>query len=103
MLVNLGHTTNFVIQYDNKLKDGKRHAQALKSTCKADFAQLRSWFTTTGGFGPKNRVTISIISTGLGVPTANIRSVARWRYRSTDSMASRIRILPMTQSAPFCR
>ena len=66
MLVTLGHTTNFVIQYDNKLKDGKRRAKALKSTCEADFAQLRSWFTATGGFGPQNRVTISIISTGLG-------------------------------------
>ena len=66
MLVILGHTTNFVIQYDKKLKDGKRRAKALKSTCEADFAQLRSWFTAAGGFGPKNRVTISIISTGLG-------------------------------------
>ena len=66
MLVTLGHTANFVIQYENQLKDGKRRAKALKSTCEADFAQLRSWFTATGGFGPKNRVTISIISTGLG-------------------------------------
>jgi hypothetical protein len=45
VLVTLGHTPNFNIQYDNKLKDGKRRAKALKSTCEADFAQLRSWFT----------------------------------------------------------
>ena len=32
MLVTLGHTPNFNIQYDNKLKDGKRRAKALKST-----------------------------------------------------------------------
>jgi hypothetical protein len=81
MLVTLGHTTNFVIQYDNKLKDGKRRAQALKSTCEADFAQLRSWFTTTGGFGAKNRVTISTISAGLG---------ANGQYQTGSTMSMQI-------------
>ena len=37
MLVTLGHAANFIIPYDNKLKDGKRRAAALKSTCEADF------------------------------------------------------------------
>jgi hypothetical protein len=78
MLVTLGHTTNFVIQYDNKLKDGKRRAQALKSTCEADFAQLRSWFTTTGGFGPRTGPQYRS-SAPASVPTANIRAAARCR------------------------
>jgi hypothetical protein len=54
MIVALRHTTNFVIKYDNKLKDGLRRAKALKSSCEADFKQLRTWFTATGGFGTKN-------------------------------------------------
>ena len=66
MIVTLGHTTNFVIKYDNKIKDGLRRAKALKSSCEADFKQLRSWFTATGGFGVKNRVTVTVVKAGGG-------------------------------------
>jgi len=90
MLVTLGHAANFIIPYDNKLKDGKRRAAALKSTCEADFAQLRSWFTTTGGFGPKNRVTISIISTGLGNNGQYQTSGATWiQINSVDGKSNK--------------
>ena len=46
--------------------------------------------------GPQYR-----LSAPASVPTANIRPAARCGYRSMASTARRIRILPMTQSAPF--
>ena len=69
----LVETENFVIVYQVGHRNGKRRAQALADACERDFAELKSWFKVTKGFGPSNRVT-------LLVDTA---SYARnWGYRS---------------------
>jgi hypothetical protein len=60
MIVTLGQTANFVIQYENTFSDGLRRAQALKSSCESDFAQMRAWFSATGGFGASNRITLLV-------------------------------------------
>lgn len=66
MIIPAGKTANFAIEYDSEFGDALRRAQALLSSCEADFAQLRGWFTSTGGFGPSNRITVFVTSYGGG-------------------------------------
>ena len=60
MIKALKPTTNFLIKYNSKFHDGLRRAKAVRSSCESDFAQLRAWFKSSGGFGTKNRVTVLI-------------------------------------------
>lgn len=50
-------------------KDGLRRAKAPQATCESDFAKLRAWFTSTGGFGASNRVTVQVVPAGGGSNT----------------------------------
>lgn len=65
MIVILGQTKNFVIQYQDTFTDGLRRAQALQKTVETDFAKLLGWFGVSAGFGPTNRVTVIVDQASL--------------------------------------
>jgi len=65
MIKTLGQTTNFTIQYQDTFSDALRRAQALQKTVEADFAKLLSWFGASAGFGPANRVTVTVDQASL--------------------------------------
>jgi hypothetical protein len=61
-----GKTTNFSIRYQTDRSDALTRANALKATCEDDFKKLRQWFGITDGFGPSDRVTVTIDTARYG-------------------------------------
>jgi hypothetical protein len=55
-----GQTANFTVKYQDTFANAQQRAQALKDRCETDFAQLKSIFGVTGGFGSSNRVTLRV-------------------------------------------
>jgi len=60
MIQTLGQTNHFTIQYQDTYADSLRRAQALQNRVESDFAKLLNWFGISAGFGPTNRVTLSV-------------------------------------------
>lgn len=60
MIVTLGQTENFTVEYQDNFPDALRRAQALRHSCEFEFATLRQWFGVTRGFGSSNRVTLQV-------------------------------------------
>ena len=66
MIVTLGQTDNFTIEYQDNFPDARRRAQALRNSCESEFAMLMQWFAVikhpdgTEAFGPSNRVTLQV-------------------------------------------
>jgi len=65
MIQTLGQTKNFTIQYQDSFSDALRRAQALQKTVETDFAKLAAWFGVSAGFGPANRVTVTVDQASL--------------------------------------
>ena len=65
MIHALGQTPHFTIQYQDNLSDALRRAQALRATVESDFGKLMNWFGVGSGFGPSNRVTVSVDTASL--------------------------------------
>src|SRR6266566_9318961 len=61
MLITVGQTTNFLVQYETSGPNptlAMQRAQSLLTTCEADFARLLSLFgVPASAFGPSNYIT----------------------------------------------
>jgi hypothetical protein len=47
MIVRLGQTPNFTIEYQDNFASARRRAQALLHSCESEFATLVQWFAVT--------------------------------------------------------
>lgn len=65
MIQTLASTTNFTIQYQDNFPNAIHRAQKLKADAENEFAQLRSWFKNTTGFGTGNRVVLQVDQASL--------------------------------------
>src|SRR5215475_1195448 len=75
--------------FGGPIGDAFARVMALAATCEADFQTLRNLFAVPGGFGPSNRVSVSID------PTIGAKSLEGWNngYHSGDGK-SEIQIVP---------
>lgn len=65
MIQTLASTTNFTIEYQDNFPNAIHRAQKLKADAETEFAQLRSWFKNTTGFGTGNRVVLQVEQASL--------------------------------------
>jgi hypothetical protein len=59
-------STNFVVQYDDSNTEAKGMAAAIAAVCENEFTVLTGWFNITTGFGPSDRITVTVQSISKG-------------------------------------
>ena len=66
MIVALRHTTNFVIKYDNKLKDGLRPSKPSSRVVRPISSSCLHGSRPQVGSGPRTQVTVTVVKAGDG-------------------------------------
>ena len=85
-------STNFVVKYDDSNAEAQGMAQAIANVCENEFTVLTGWFAISTGFGPSDRITLTVQSIASG-------GANNFGYQSGGNTTINVNFLPASFSA----